>query len=131
VNGDELRLSDVERERAAADLGEHFAQGRLTAEEHADRLDRIWAARTRGELRPLFADLPGPHTAPRQTGWAQAPSGRGPRPHLPIPLFVILAVLIVLSVATHLPLILAGLLVWFFVMGRHRRRAWSHQRTDR
>ena len=60
---DQLRLSDAERELAAADLGEHFAQGRLTLDENAERLDRIWAARTRGEIPPIFArsewiDLP-------------------------------------------------------------------------
>jgi hypothetical protein len=31
----------------------------------------------------------------------------------------------VLTVATHLPLILAGLLVWFFVCARHRRGPWA------
>ena len=55
-----LRIGDAEREQAATELGEHYAQGRLTAEEHAERLDRVWSARTRGELGPLFVDLPGP-----------------------------------------------------------------------
>ena len=48
MSGEQLRLSDAERDQAAAALGEHYAQGRLTQEEHAERLDRIWAARTRG-----------------------------------------------------------------------------------
>ena len=42
-----LRMSDAEREQAAGELGEHYVQGRLTAEEHSERLDQIWAARTR------------------------------------------------------------------------------------
>lgn len=54
----QLRISDAERETAAAELGGHYAEGRLTSEEHAERLDRVWSARTRGELRPVFADLP-------------------------------------------------------------------------
>ncbi len=53
-----IRLSDAEREAAAADLGEHFAQGRLTADEHAERLEQIWAAKTRGEVAPIFPTCP-------------------------------------------------------------------------
>ena len=54
-----------------------------------------------------------------------APFRRG----IPSPLVVVLMVLLVLTVLTHLPLILAGVLVMFFVLGRHRRparaRHWS------
>jgi hypothetical protein len=128
MSDDQLRIGDAEREAAATELAEHYAQGRLTTEEHAERLDRVWAARTRGELGPVFRDLPGrygpptpvgPPTARRATYWSGgvAPFRRG----IPTPLFVVLAVLLVLTVATHLPLILAGVLVWFFVVGRHRR----------
>jgi hypothetical protein len=42
---------------------------------------------------------------------------------------VILVVLLVLTIATHLPLLVAGVLIWYFVAGRHRRhsraRHWS------
>ena len=55
----ELRIGDAERTAAADELAEHYAQGRLSAEEHSERLDRIWAAKTRTELTPVFADLPG------------------------------------------------------------------------
>ena len=55
----ELRIGDAERTAAADELAEHYAQGRLSAEEHSERLDRIWAAKTRTELAPVFADLPG------------------------------------------------------------------------
>ena len=58
-----IRLSDAEREAAAADLGEHFAQGRLTADEHAERLEQVWSAKTRGEVAPIFRDLPSPYAA--------------------------------------------------------------------
>ena len=58
-----IRLSDTEREAAAADLGEHFAQGRLTADEHAERLEQVWGAKTRGEVAPIFRDLPSPYAA--------------------------------------------------------------------
>ena len=74
-----LRIGDKEREQAATALGEHYAQGRLTTEEHSERLDRIWAAKTRSELAPIFRDLPGPGT-PRPAGPAPArPTVRPPR----------------------------------------------------
>ena len=125
MNDQHLRLSDVERDQAAAVLGEHYAQGRLTPEEHYERLDRIWAARTRGELAPVFSDLPSPYfarPAPRAVGaW---PGGGAPRRRgVPTPLLVVLAVLLVITVLTHLPIILIGLLLWFFVISRVRRHA--------
>jgi hypothetical protein len=53
-----LRVSDEERERAASELREHFAQGRLDSDELGERLDRAYAARTSSELQTLRADLP-------------------------------------------------------------------------
>ena len=127
---DQLRISDAEREAAAAELGEHYAQGRITTEEHAERLDRIWASRTRGELAPVFRDLPGrygpvaPRTESRRPAyWAPGPPFR--RGGIPGPVFAVLAVLLVLTVVTHVPLILAGLLVLLFVAARRRRHHWS------
>ena len=55
----QLRIGDAEREQAAGQLAEHFAVGRIDRAEHAERLDRIWAARTQADLDPVFADLPG------------------------------------------------------------------------
>lgn len=53
-----LRASDADRERTAALLREHHAVGRLTAEEFDGRLEKVFAARTLGELDELLADLP-------------------------------------------------------------------------
>lgn len=39
-------------------LGEALASGRLTSEEHAERLEAVYAARTYGELEPITRDLP-------------------------------------------------------------------------
>lgn len=133
-----LRMSDAERDRAAAELGEHYAQGRLTVDEHAERLDRILAARTRGELGPIFADLPrsaapvwGGHPA------GSTPASRAPRRRrfrgLPVPLVVLVAVLVAVTVVAHLPLILIGLGGWLLLSrGGHcgtthasRRAHWS------
>ena len=116
---EQLRLSDAERELAAADLGEHYAQGRLNADEHAERLDQVWAAKTRGELSPIFRDLPSAYAAraPRVSGPSpvRAPRDRRGWRGLPWPILVVLAFLLAVVVVSHLPLLLIGFLVWFFV----------------
>jgi uncharacterized membrane protein YccC len=55
---DDLRASDEQRERAAQEIREHFAAGRLTDEELDDRVQAAYAARTEGDLKTLLADLP-------------------------------------------------------------------------
>jgi hypothetical protein len=130
---DQLRIGDAERERAAAELAEHYAAGRITTEEHSERLDRVWAARTERDLLPIFDDLPGRYgPAPEADPWARPAMhgywSTGPRPWagrrgVPAPLLVVLVVLLGISVATHVPVFLAGLLVVAFVVSRHRRRA--------
>ena len=54
-----MRASDADRERTASLLREHHAAGRLDAAEFNDRLDRVFTARTMGDLDALLADLPG------------------------------------------------------------------------
>ena len=71
----ELRIGDAERTAAADELAEHYAQGRLSTEEHHERLDRIWEARTPSDLAPVFSDLPGSayqHPARQPAGYATA-----------------------------------------------------------
>jgi hypothetical protein len=53
-----LRASDADRERTAQLLREHHAVGRLTAEEFDARLEKVFPARTLGELDALLVDLP-------------------------------------------------------------------------
>jgi hypothetical protein len=53
-----LRASDADRDRAASVLNSAMAEGRLTAEEHSDRLDGIYAAKTNADIAPYLADLP-------------------------------------------------------------------------
>ena len=53
-----LRASDEQRDRAVAEIREHFAAGRLTDEELSDRVQAAYSARTEGELNALMADLP-------------------------------------------------------------------------
>jgi hypothetical protein len=45
-----VRAGDADRDAAAAALGEHFAQGRLTLEELGARLDATLTATTHGQL---------------------------------------------------------------------------------
>ena len=53
-----LRIGDAERDRAIADLGDHFAAGRLNTEEFEQRVDQAIRARFNDDLEPLFVDLP-------------------------------------------------------------------------
>jgi hypothetical protein len=53
-----LRASDADRDTAASVINNALAEGRLTAEEHSDRLDAIYSAKTQAELVPLLDDLP-------------------------------------------------------------------------
>ena len=54
----ELRVSDEDREKAATEIREHYAAGRLDADELGERLDRAYAARTAADLAAVRADLP-------------------------------------------------------------------------
>jgi len=63
-----LRIGDAERDAAAADLGEHYAAGRLNLDELHERLDAVLAAKTFGQLTRIMADLPGPGRLPWRTG---------------------------------------------------------------
>lgn len=54
----DMRASDSDRDRVAAGLREHHAQGRLDVEEFKERLEKAYLAKTIGELDALMADLP-------------------------------------------------------------------------
>jgi Domain of unknown function (DUF1707) len=56
----DLRASDADRERVVDLLAQAAADGRLTWEEHAARVQRAYTARTLGELAELTRDLAGP-----------------------------------------------------------------------
>jgi hypothetical protein len=53
-----LRISDREREQIIEILGQAAGDGRLTLDEYAERSGQVYAARTRGELEEIVADLP-------------------------------------------------------------------------
>ena len=56
---DDLLLSDAERLHALTALGDHYASGRLDDSEFHTRSGDVAAARTLGQLRSSFGDLPG------------------------------------------------------------------------
>ncbi|GAB2443430.1 DUF1707 SHOCT-like domain-containing protein [Streptomyces incanus] len=68
----ELRVSDADRDRVADLLREALAEGRLSPEEHAERVEGVLAAKTAGELEVFVRDLPGAHQ--RRAAPASAPS---------------------------------------------------------
>ena len=53
----DLRASDADRDRVLALLAEAMSDGRLTLDEHAERVQRACTARTLGELADLTTDL--------------------------------------------------------------------------
>ena len=65
------RLSTAERDRAVTELRQHVAEGRLTETEFAERSKAARNAVTRGDLAPLFDDLPAT-TFPSTVGDASA-----------------------------------------------------------
>lgn len=82
----DIRASDADRDRVADILRDALAEGRLTTEEHSERLDGVYAAKTVGELEPFVRDLPAgrattaPSPSPAAHHWV--PDGSGENPNL-------------------------------------------------
>ncbi|MFV0128035.1 DUF1707 domain-containing protein [Streptomyces sp. HMX112] len=74
-----LRASDADRDRVADILRDALAEGRIDAEEHAERIDAVYRAKTVGELEPLVQDLPAPRAgaepSPAYTYGPEEPAG--------------------------------------------------------
>ena len=132
-----LRVSDADRDRAIAELSEHYQAGRLSTEELEDRTGRALQARTAADLAALFTDLPrrqAPVTSAAVTSAAaSAPASPGPsRPaRVPVPV-VVLAVLVVLALlGAHafgivwVPVV--ALIVVRLLAGGRARRCWDHR----
>ena len=131
---DRLRIGDAEREEAARELGEHFALGRISVDEHAERLEQVWSARTAADLAPVFGDLP----RARARRDAAAPGGPRRRPHrlelpyVPFPLKVLVGIVLVWWGFHHLLLLLLGVGVYVVFLRRfvRRRRRWHERLRD-
>lgn len=74
-----VRIGDAERERAATNIREHYASGRLSLEEFQQRLDAVFAAKTDMDLAKITRDLP--HSDPYAAPWP--PSSQPYRPPTP------------------------------------------------
>jgi hypothetical protein len=144
-----IRISDADRERVAARLREHFAEGRLTQDELDERITATFSAKTQGDLRPILADLP--ESAPVAPQSWQAPPWAGRRgpvvvhrgPRLfPLAMFALVAALVIpgagwLFLAFFKLVLLfwlAACLIGIFAaarLRRHVRRTWRSGETGR
>ena len=86
VPADDLRASDAERERVVSHLRTNAGEGRLTIEELDERVEQVYAARTRKELAALTADLP---RAPRPRADARAEFSEHLRTYLGVMLLLV------------------------------------------
>lgn len=76
-----LRAGTRDRDACAQVLNEAMAEGRLTADEHDERLSRCYAAVTMGDLAALTADVPQRQTTDVASTAAKAvPAGAATRP---------------------------------------------------
>jgi hypothetical protein len=76
-------VSNDDRERVAQVLNTAMAEGRLTVNELEERLDKVYTAKTFGDLEPLLRDLPVGNQIMRFP-LAPPPAGSAPAP-LPAP----------------------------------------------
>ena len=143
VPSPQLRISDQNRESALSALGEHMSAGRIDIDEYGERSARITAAKTRGELSEIFADLPAPH--PRYDDVPQAvaapeppkePASAPPRPPAGwtgaqrsvaafLPLVWIVAIALIATHVVHPTLILIPIGLSMF-----GRAMWGHDHRD-
>jgi hypothetical protein len=115
-----VRIGDAERDEALAQLGDHFAAGRLTREELDERTDLAIGARFDSDLEQIFRDLP---ERPRTVVARRSP----PRVPAVLPVAVmtlvpLLVLAVVVSIVLHVP-VLIGPVIWLLVLsGMGRRR---------
>ena len=57
IAGGNLRASDADRDQVATLLSTAYAEGRLSREEHDERIDQLMAAKTFDDLLPITQDL--------------------------------------------------------------------------
>ena len=115
----QLRVSDAERAQVADALSRHFAEGRLDAAEHDERLQRAMAAKTRADLAGLLSDLPPPVPAAPPV---QLRRRRGGFALLVVTTFVFAAAFSSALWAWHFPWLLFALV--FFLVWRRSHWGW-------
>ena len=138
-----LRIGNEERDAAIKALDEHMSAGRLDPDEYGQRVAEASVARTRDDLKPLFADLPEPHpfaAAPSPArrkgpvavadGALRRYAGESPAVRLAMALLAVAAVVIIL------PFALTAAVLFFVVLpllgcGGWRGAAWHRGRFGR
>jgi Domain of unknown function (DUF1707) len=141
---DRMRIADSDRDQAAAQLRDYYAEGRLTSEELDERITAALNARTAGDLRRVMADLPSPAVAQPGPGvppYAAQAWGlrrrRGPRV-LPLVLLLLFAAILLPGGWVFFALVKVFLLFWLLValagligaaVFRHRVRRVSRDRA--
>ncbi len=130
---DRIRVSDADRDRIAARLRDHFAEGRLTQEELDERISAALSAKTFGDLRRVMVDLPEPEPVPARAAPNPQRAGppwvayrHGPR-ILPLVMFALLAAVLIpgggwLFLKLMLAFWLVSCLVGALAAGRYYRR---------
>jgi len=93
-----IRASDQDRDVVVAVLRDAYAAGRLTLEEFDERTTAAYASRTWGELRKLTEDLPA-----QPILGSDVPGRPLPAPTLPVAFFPVVALWLVLALATRSP----------------------------
>ena len=132
--GQQMRVSDAEREAVTDQLTEHYAEGRLDHNEFDKRVGQAMGAKTRADLTGLFADLPAPaNREPGTLSTSRAMRPARPRRHGHPVVLLVLAVVIFLAAAHAL---IAGPWLWLafivaavlYMTRGIRRTGPSHQR---
>jgi hypothetical protein len=120
-----LRIGDAERDKAVAELGDHFAAGRLTREEFDTRVDQAMTARFDRDLQPLFVDLPRPEPV------AGRPAGPPPSLRLALPLLLWWLPLLLVAAIVVMVLLGAPWLIWIVCWVMFVSAFWGRPRYRR
>jgi hypothetical protein len=107
-----IRVGDAERDAAVAALREHFAAGRLDADEFEERVSAALTARTRTDLRRLFTDLPDPSVRLRGRSLS---TRRTAQRVLGLPILVAFALCALVVTGVLAAIVLAPWLLWVAV----------------
>lgn len=111
----DIRIGTDEREAAMKRLSDHFAAGRLSVAEFDERSAVIAAARTKGQLEPVFADLPAPveltKSVPAKQGF-HLPAGVAQRIMPVVPILALILFLVTHQWWWFLAIPLAGALLF-------------------
>ena len=92
IAGGDLRASDADRDQVATLLSTAYAEGRLSREEHEERIDQLMAAKTFDDLLPITRDLvivgpPAPVATPQSSRFAIDTTGQNPESDKMIAIF--------------------------------------------